>query len=301
MVAAAPLILASGCGRVSPRAADDDEPTDDRPELVRRYDILRNRNPIESEPVRETLSDGWRRARFTFRGQNRRVLTAELVTPPATAGDGPGAMAVAVYLLRAVETPDVALEVARGLQPLRVAVLSFSPESSAGSASANEKRETLERDRLAALDARFALDALAAFPEIDRGRIVVIGASQGAAPACIVGGVDPHVNGVVSIVGGGDIAATMRERFAADPGERAAEIKSALKRIDPRAYLPFLGPRPILFVQAERDTTPRPHVESLIAAATSNKHVVWLDEEHRFPFDRAAPAVREWLRTQLGW
>jgi dienelactone hydrolase len=300
LVACAVCALAPGCDR--PPASHGDSAEDARrarERLLVTYEYTPRQPALQGPLAFETLESGLRVARFELEGENRRRVRAVLAIPPGPRR-GTSRAPVVVYLHRAAETPEAAIDVARAFGAAGPAVLAISVGAEEWSASANPKREAFARDRAAVLDARSALDAVAEIDGLDPERIVVMGASQGAGPACIAGGVDPRVVGVVSIAGGVDPASGLRARLPA--GEAAEGPRSAaIDRVDPRLFLPFLEARPILFVQASRDATPRARVDSLIAAARENKKVVWLDEEHQFPFERAAPAVRDWLARELSW
>lgn len=122
-----------------------------------------------------------------------------------------------------------------------------------------------ERERLCAefahqalLDGQRTLDALEALPEIDAGRVALIGFALGAA-------VGAHWSAEDSRIGATALALTGSGIGALDPSD-------AVRRI---------GSRPLLFVNAKGDErVPRRAAEVLHAAAGVDSEVVWVEGGH---------------------
>lgn len=114
--------------------------------------------------------------------------------------------------------------------------------------------------RQASGDLSRCLDALAALPEIDAGRIGYVGFSLGAilgTPFCAG---DARIRAAVLALGGGGLAP---------------------EPYDPLQFVGRIAPRPILFVNALRDERiPRDRAEALHAAAGDPSEVAWFDCTH---------------------
>jgi dienelactone hydrolase len=133
--------------------------------------------------------------------------------------------------------------------------------------------------RQALLDLRRALDALAALPQLDAGRIAYAGFSLGAIIGAIFCPIDPRLRAAALALAGGGLG--------------SAEL-------DPVPGLAGFAPRPLLLVNALRDERiPRAAAEALHAAAASPKEILWFDCGHRDLPGRALKAMWTFLAREL--
>jgi dienelactone hydrolase len=134
--------------------------------------------------------------------------------------------------------------------------------------------------RQAVLDLVRAVDALASQPFIAADRITYAGFSMGAILGAIFLGIDARPRAAALALGGG----------GAGPPE-----------VDPARFIGRFAPRPLLFVNAERDEViPRAATEALFAAAGEPKQITWFDTNHAGLRGAALKRMWEFLRPELG-
>jgi fermentation-respiration switch protein FrsA (DUF1100 family) len=136
-----------------------------------------------------------------------------------------------------------------------------------------------------------AIDHLARRPDVDTTRIAVIGSSLGVPAATIATALEPRVDGLALIYGGGDlgrlIAANLSLRPAWLRGVVGAYGAWLLGPLEPTRYAGRVAPRPFVMINGSGDTRiPRASVEDLYRSAGSPKRLVWLDTGHLEPGDR---------------
>jgi dienelactone hydrolase len=134
--------------------------------------------------------------------------------------------------------------------------------------------------RRAVMDLARAVDAVASFSEIDGERLGYAGFSLGSILGTAFCAADPRPRAAAFALGGGGL------------GPAA---------LDPARYVGHIAPRPVLFVNAEGDTTiPRSAAEALHAAASEPKQVRWFEGTHTALPGVALKAMWEFLNTHLG-
>jgi len=140
---------------------------------------------------------------------------------------------------------------------------------------------TLEADfaRQAVIDLQRALDAAAALPQIDAGRVAYAAFSLGTILGVPFLGTDPRPRGAALALGGGGFG----------PAQS-----------DPLNHVGRIAPRPLLFVNATRDERiPRNAAEALHAAAGDPMQVAWFDCGHTDLPGQALKRMWEFLRELL--
>jgi len=141
--------------------------------------------------------------------------------------------------------------------------------------------------RAALAECRSALGFLAGHPELDAGRLAVVGYSLGAFLAVIVAAREPPVR-AVALAAGGDLPTntpfSTLIRAVADPARAARELAG----------------RPLLMIHGRRDRTVTPEqAKRLYAAAKEPKTLLWYDGGHWLP-DQMIDRAAEWLEGVLG-
>lgn len=150
-----------------------------------------------------------------------------------------------------------------------------------GSGGSDDDAEALfvELARQAVLDLHRTVDALATLPRVDPSRVAYVGFSMGAILGAAFCAAEPRVRAAVLAIGGGGF------------GPRA---------IDPVHHVPRFAPRPLLFVNVERDERiPRAAAEALHAAACDPKETLWFDGTHAALPGVAFKAMWSFLRREL--
>jgi len=152
-----------------------------------------------------------------------------------------------------------------------------SPKFASQAASGGPLAEALAVQ--AVVDLRRALDAAQGLPGVDAGAAVFAGFSMGAMLGTAFCAADPRPRAAALALGGGGIGPA---------------------HLDPAGYVGRIAPRPLLFVNAERDETiPRGAAEAFYAAAGEPKQHVWFDGTHMDLPGAALKAMWEFLRPHL--
>jgi uncharacterized protein len=229
-----------------------------------------------------------RRSQFSITVDGDEV-PAILLLPPAT-HPVPAALLLHGYTSRKEHVTDSigAALARRGIASLSIDLpLHGERREAAASSSASNPLELMRRWRAALDEASEGLRDLAARPEIDAGRLAIIGYSLGAFLGVIVAAREPEVRALI-LAAGGDLP-------EGTPFGRLVRTVA-----DPiRAVRRYAG-RPLLMVNGRRDRTVRPEqAERLFAAAGEPKAMRWWDAGHYLPEESIEDAVR-WLEHALG-
>jgi dienelactone hydrolase len=165
-------------------------------------------------------------------------------------------------------------------------------ERRSGTSERLNPMEYLELAREHVVEYRQALDYLETRTEIDMSRTGLLGYSMGAMMGCVLAGVEERVRACVFMVAGDMVRTNVHYvpvflRHLAEP-------------YTPSNFVARISPRPVLFINATRDTTvPREAAELLHEAAREPKEIRWVEGGHVLPQEAAARGV-EWLMERLG-
>jgi dienelactone hydrolase len=155
----------------------------------------------------------------------------------------------------------------------------------------------LFRDLLRArvIDTRRVLDWALTRSEIDGTRVALVGMSHGALVGSLVTAVDPRIRAATLLLGGGDLAAIIRDshqhslerirdQLMEEDGLTRESFYEAvaptLEDVDPLTYAPLVSPRAVLMINARFDRViPRRYAEALWRAF-GRPELVWLPTGH---------------------
>ena len=227
--------------------------------------------------------------RLRFKGFEDEIVTALLCTP--TGKKGPFPLVVAVHGLGSNKAQVVG-QVAPSLAKRGFAVLAPDmPLHGERPGRAHALWETkdflgaIRRHRQAVIKVRQTIDVAEQLPEVNVTKgVVVAGYSMGAWSHSIVGPADPRVRAMVLMVGGATELAHTR-------------LIPALAAADPQLALANFAPRPVLMLNAKRDSTVTPEMgKRLFAAAAEPKEQRWYDSGHLLP-EKAYDDAARWIAS----
>jgi dienelactone hydrolase len=133
--------------------------------------------------------------------------------------------------------------------------------------------------RQAVVDLARAVDALAALPRADAGRLAYAGLSLGAIVGATYCALDPRPRAAALALGGGGFGGP---------------------EVDPVKHVRRIAPRPLLFVNMNGDeTVPRAATEALYDAAGEPKEILWFEGRHQELPGRALKAIWRFLHRSL--
>ncbi|MBI4329847.1 MAG: alpha/beta fold hydrolase [Chloroflexi bacterium] len=162
-----------------------------------------------------------------------------------------------------------------------------------------------------------AIDYLAAIPEVDRDRLLLMGFSGGAAAAVYVTAADPRVKGLVGCACPARFTMVQtregREAFLKqaremgtikDPGFPASEKEWAANfgKISPVKFISYISPRPLLLIHGDADdVVPVSHARRLYRRAGEPKELAVIPGAgHRLRLEeRAMDLARNWVQARL--
>lgn len=309
---AAILLALAGCARAqAPAVTQPSAVTYDARQLFE-YD---RSVPLLAEVQQPgTQGTGYTYYKLTYYSANNQTVPAELILPPAKPGE---------------KLPCVVLMHGLGQDKTGLAFLwpSFAKAGYAVFAidaqfhGDRKPRAPLElfgtsvystRDMIVQtiIDLRRGMDYLQSRPDIDPKRIGYVGLSMGGILGTILAAVDDRVQAPVLALAGGDFR-LMAEKSQLSVVKRAREqlhdfadanIK-ALDPVDPIHWVAQIAPRPILFINGDKDTTvPVESANELKSAAGPNKVVYMYPGGHVPPFaevPRVITRIVSWLDEHL--
>lgn len=238
--------------------------------------------------LREERLPGGRQIELTFR-TGETPIPALLLLPDAVQ-PAPGAVLLHGYSSRKEQMagPVGRALLAQGIASLAVDLPLHGTRVDPVQAQAfRNPLEVVRLWRAALAEARLAIRYLATRPEVDAGKIGIVGYSLGSFLSVIVAADEPAIRAVI-LAAGGDLPA----------GTPFAALARTVA--DPLRAVRKLRGRPLLMVHGRNDRTMRPEqAERLFAAANEPKELRWWDAGHYLPPAASDDAAR-WLRERLG-
>ncbi|MFO0848476.1 MAG: prolyl oligopeptidase family serine peptidase [Gemmataceae bacterium] len=200
---------------------------------------------------------------------------------------------------------------AHGVPALAVTLPYYGPRRPAGSRTrllSPDVPASVANVRQAVLDCRRAAAWLAARPEVDAGRIGVVGTSLGSFIGGLVAAAEPRVTAACLLLGGGGLVDAFYDHPKAGPvlsvlrlvGIGKDELKAAIAPADPITYADRLKGKSLLLIAASRDDVVPPVAMKRLWEATGKPKIVWYDATHVGAAAYAFPAMREVLAHLTG-
>ncbi len=162
---------------------------------------------------------------------------------------------------------------------------------------------SLDSFRQAVLDVRRASAWLESRPEIDAGRLGIMGTSLGSFIGAVSAEMEPRFKRVALLLGGGGLidafyenpqARVYRRVFETLGGSRE-KLKELLAPVDPLTYAENLRDRKLLMIGAKRDEIVPPKAVEALWAAAGKPKLVWYDCTHVGAALYFVPALNEVL------
>jgi len=162
---------------------------------------------------------------------------------------------------------------------------------------------TMNGIRQTVLDCRCATSWLESRPEIDAKKLGIMGTSLGSFVSALVAAMEPRLDRVVLLLGGGGLVDAFFEHPKAKPIFQVADLvgltKDKLKKMiepaDPLTYASLLKERKLLMIAASRDDIVPPIAAQRLWEATGKPKIIWLDATHvgaaLYVFHVAGPIV----------
>jgi dienelactone hydrolase len=180
---------------------------------------------------------------------------------------------------------------ARGIACLFIQMPYYGPRRAEGT----DKRmitadinHSIDNVRQAVLDGRRAAAWLAARPEIDGKRIGAMGTSLGSFMASLTAEMDPRVDHVAILLGGGGLVdayyddprgKTLRKVWEATGGSKK-KLQERLACVDPLTCADKLKERKVLMIAGKRDEIVLPKMTESLWKAAGEPKLVWYDCTH---------------------
>jgi dienelactone hydrolase len=154
------------------------------------------------------------------------------------------------------------------------------------------------------LDCRCATAWLESRPEVDAQRLGIMGTSLGSFMSAITAAMEPRLNRVVLLLGGGGLVDAFYEHPKAKPyigianliGLTKEKMQTMIAPADPLTYADLLKQRNLLMIAASRDDIVPPKAARQLWEATGKPKIIWLDATHVgsaiYIFDVLVPIVK---------
>jgi dienelactone hydrolase len=163
---------------------------------------------------------------------------------------------------------------------------------------------TMDAIRQTVLDLRRAAAWLGARSEIDRHRLGILGTSLGSFMACLTAEMEPRIQRLAVLLGGGGLvdaywndarAAPFRTAWTALGGTRE-QLEALIAPADPLTCAANLRDRRVLMIAARRDEIIPPRAAVALWKAAGSQKIVWYDCTHYGAVLYFAPAMGHIVR-----
>lgn len=155
--------------------------------------------------------------------------------------------------------------------------------------------------RQTVLDVRRAAAWLASQPEVDGGRLGIVGTSLGSFIGSLAAEMEPRLRRVAIVLGGGGLVEAFYDHPKAAPmrllyelfGGSKERLAKELAIVDPLTRAANLRDRRVLMIAASRDEVVPPSATRRLWQALGEPKIVWYDATHTGAAAYLMPALRE--------
>ncbi|MBC8141476.1 MAG: alpha/beta hydrolase [Armatimonadetes bacterium] len=241
-----------------------------------------------AKPPREA-----RTFRVTYKGADNGTVPALFTAP----GDGRGAVkrlpvVVIIHGLGGRKEDTLLLSVAlarRGYASFAIDLAAHGERAGSTNIADMTLVESRQSAAVSITDLRRGLDYLQTRPDVDGGRVGLVGISLGGIYGGVFAGLDKRVGATALWSAGGDwgkLLTESQQRFAVARRERgkvpdAATVESVMRDVDPLTYAARITPRPLLLLAGTQDTiVPNACTDALFDAAKEPKTLERLPGGH---------------------
>jgi dienelactone hydrolase len=148
--------------------------------------------------------------------------------------------------------------------------------------------QTMTSIQQTVLDLRLATAWLEGRPELDRNRLAIMGTSLGSIIAALTAEMEPRLQRVVVLLGGGGFADAFWDHPMAKPyrglfellGGTKEKVAQVLAPIDPLTCAANLKNRKLLIMAGKRDDILPPKMAENLWKASGEQKLVWFDCTH---------------------
>ena len=159
--------------------------------------------------------------------------------------------------------------------------------------------QSLAAVRQTVLDCRYAAAWLASRPDVDPGRLGLVGTSLGSLIGANVAAAEPRLKNVCLVLPAGGLVDALYDHPKARPYLPLIELlggKDALKKViapaDPLTYALQLRQKNLLLIAASRDDVLPPRAATALWEATGKQKILWFDATHVGAAAYAIPALK---------
>ncbi len=175
-------------------------------------------------------------------------------------------------------------------------------------------REAIERQRVTIVDTRRLIDWAEQRPEIDAGRVALIGCSLGAIVAGTIATQEPRLAATVTVMGGShlnlvvancdgrrttSVQAKAAESFGWDRKELATRLEPITSVVDPANYPHRVDPRRVLIIEANRDKCVPEKSREDLWLALGKPDRISMNYDHEPAFYSMTPLGLSWMRRRI--
>jgi len=273
------------------------------------------KRPLAVRTVETHALSGARLLRFSYLSTHDQRVPALLFTPLHTSATHPAPCLVLLHGLGGSKEmmAGLALSAAKlGYASLLIDEYGQGERTPAKPSTQSAATQVATTVHQSALDVRRGLDYLETRPDINKGRIGLVGISLGAIIGTVAAGVEPRIRATALISGGGDwrlILKTLSANRTEVGGHSTAgfknmdwdQVSALLAPEDPLTFAPHIAPRALLMLGGRKDTTiVVPAQQALYDAARDPKEIQWFAQfGHVPPPEVVYPALQKFFAARL--
>lgn len=147
---------------------------------------------------------------------------------------------------------------------------------------------TMEAVRQTVLDLRLATAWMESQPDLDKTKLGIMGTSLGSFVAALTAEMEPKLDRVALLLGGGGFVDGFYDHPLADPYRKVYEafggtkkmVEELLAPVDPLTYAEKLKSRKLLMVAAKKDEIVPPRMAERLWKASGEQKIIWLNAGH---------------------